>query len=404
MPENWAGAASRPLRALLWARGLRGFGDGFVAVLLPVYLKALGFSTYEIGLLAGAALLGSSALTIAIGLAGARVEHRPLLLWAAMLMSVTGVALSIASSYVFLLFVAFAGTVNPSGASASAFVPVEHALLAREAADRERTAAFARYGLFGTLGGALGALAAAIPDFMARIGFSTVFGIKAMFVLYAILGVGGLLLYARIPPQPPHKLSHRMPVLGPSRAIVLKFAALVSLDAFAGGFIVRSLLALYLFERFGLSLSAASLFFFWCSVLSAFSYPVAARLSTRLGLVNTMVFTHIPASLCLILAAFAPSLSIVFGLLLMRSALAQMDVPIRSSYLMAAVTEAERTAAVSFTTVSRSLAASLSPGLAGVLYSLSWRGYPLLIGGIFKIVYDILLLGQFRGLKPPEER
>lgn len=395
---------SGSLRSLLWARGLRDFGDGFVAVLLPVYLKALGFSPFDVGVLAGAALFGSSLLTLAVGFLGGRFDQRRLLLWAAALMSVTGVALSIFSSYAFLLIVAFAGTVNPSGASASTFVPVEHALLARETADSERTKAFARYGLIGALGGACGALAAATPDLLARIGFLEIFGIKAMFVLYALLGLAGGLLYARIPPRPRLKHCSRAPALGPSRAIVFKFAALVSLDAFAGGFVVRSLLALYLFEHFGLSLPAASVFFFGCGVVTAFSYPVAARLGKRFGLVNTMVFTHIPASLCLILAAFAPSLLAALGLLLVRSALAQMDVPIRASYLMAAVTEPERTAAASFTTVPRNLAAALSPALAGALFSLTWQGYPLLICGVLKIAYDCLLLNQFRGLKPPEER
>ncbi|HMF06962.1 MAG TPA: MFS transporter [Methylocella sp.] len=383
---------------------MRDFGDGFVAVLLPVYLKALGFSPFEIGALAGAALFGSSALTFAVGLLGVRCDHRRLLLWAAALMSATGVSLAIVSSYALLLVVAFAGTVNPSSASASAFVPVEHAVLAREAEHRARTKVFARYSLVGALGGAFGALAAAIPDLMTRIGFSEIFGVKAMFVLYAMLGLAGCLLYGRIPRRPPQRKNDLAQALGPSRTIVYKLAALFSLDSFAGGFVVQSLLALWLFEHFGLSLSAASLFFFCCGVLSAFSYPIAAWLSRRFGLVNTMVFTHIPSSLCLILAAFAPSLFVALGLLLMRATFSQMDVPTRSSYVMAAVTEAERTAAASFTTVPRGLAASLSPALAGALFSLSWQAFPLMICGVLKIVYDILLLKQFRGLKPPEER
>jgi MFS family permease len=392
------------LHLLLWARGLRDFGDGFVAVLLPVYLKALNFSSFEVGVLAGTALFGSSLLTLAAGWLGVHYDHRRLLLWAAALMSMTGAALSIVSSYTFLLFVAFAGTVNPSTASASAFMPVEHAVLARDTADGERTRAFAHYSLAGALGGACGALAAAIPDLMTRIGFSEIFGIKTMFVLYAVLGFAGCLLYARIPRRPPPKQNELAQALGPSRSIVYKLAALFSLDAFAGGFVVQSLLALWLFEHFGLSLAAASVFFFWGGILSALSYPMAAWLSRRFGLVNTMVFTHIPSSLCLILAAFAPSLFLALGLLLMRASLSQMDVPTRSSYVMAAVTEAERTAAASFTSVPRSLAASLSPALAGALFSLSWQGYPLVICGVLKIVYDLLLLSQFGGVKPPEER
>ncbi len=393
-----------PLRLLLWARGLRDFGDGFVAVLLPVYLTALGLSSFEVGALAGTALLGSALLTLAVGFLGGRFDHRHLLLSAAGLMTATGVALSIVDSYALLLVVAFIGSVNPSGGSASSYVPVEHAVLTRETADCERTKTFARYSLIGGFAGAGGALAAATPQILMRAGLSEFAGIKAMFVIYAMLGLAGGFLYARIPRRPPPTQHDFAQALGPSRTIVYKLAALFSLDAFAGGFVVQSLLALWLFKRFDLSLSAASLFFFWSGVLSAFSFPIAAWLSSRFGLVNTMVFTHIPSSLCLILAAFAPSLTMVFALLLVRAALSQMDVPTRSSYVMAVVTEAERTAAASFTSVPRSLAASLSPALAGALFSLSWPAAPLIVCGALKIVYDLLLFNQCRHMKPPEER
>jgi MFS family permease len=192
--------------------------------------------------------------------------------------------------------------------------------------------------------------------------------------------------------------------LGTSRRVVYRLAALFSLDAFAGGFIVQSLLALWLFQRFALSLSAAASFFFWSSVLAAFSYPVAARLAKRIGLVNTMVFTHIPSSVCLILAAFAPSLTVVIALLLLRAALSQMDVPTRTSYVMAVVTPAERTAAASVTAVPRSLASSLSPALSGVLLATPFSGLPLVLCGALKIVYDLALLISFRHIKPPEEK
>src|SRR3984893_8677524 len=363
-----------PLRLLLGARGLRGFGDGFVAVLLPVYLTALGFSPLEVGALAGTALFGSALLTLTVGFLGVRYDHRLLLISSAGLMTATGIALSIVDSYALLLVVAFVGSVNPSGGSASSFVPVEHAVLTRETADAERTKAFARYSLVGGLASAGGALAAAMPELFTRTNWSELSGIKAMFWIYAMLGLVGGLLYTRIPRRPPPTQHDLAQALGPSRTIVYKLAALFSLDAFAGGFVVQSLLALWLFERFDLSLSAASLFFFWSGLLSAFSFPVAASLSTRFGLVNTMVFTHIPSSLCLILAAFAPSLTMALGLLLVRAALSQMDVPTRSSYVMAVVTEAERTAAASFTSVPRSLAASLSPAIAGALFSFIMAG------------------------------
>jgi MFS family permease len=164
------------------------------------------------------------------------------------------------------------------------------------------------------------------------------------------------------------------------------------------------MLALWLFNKFGLSLSAAGLFFFWSGVFAAFSFPVAAWLARRIGLVNTMVFTHIPSSLCLILAAVVPSLEAALVLLLLRAALSQMDVPTRSSYVMAVVTPPERPAAASITSVPRSLAAAASPALAGALFTLGYQAWPLAICGILKIVYDLALLAMFRHIRPPEER
>ncbi len=358
---------------LLAARALRDFGDGFVAVLLPVYLLALGFSALQVGIIATAALLGSALLTIAVGFLGARYDHRQLLLAAASLMIATGVAFASVHDYALLLVVAFAGTINPSGGSVSVFVPIEHAVLAREVADSIRTKMFARYSLVGALAGAVGALVAAVPDLLLPLGLDQLTAIKAMFVFYALLGVAGGLIYARIPL---HRSSpeHGPPTaLGPSRHIVYKLAALFSIDAFAGGFVVQSLLALWLFERFDMSLAAAGVFFFWAGVFSAFSFPVAAWLSRRIGLINTMVFTHIPSSIALILAAIAPTLPIALTLLLIRAALSQMDVPTRSSYVMAVVTPQERAAAASFTSVPRSLASAVSPALAGALFAASFQ-------------------------------
>ncbi len=392
-----------PTTYLFAARALRDFGDGSVAILLPVYLLLLGFSPLQVGIIATASLFGSALLTIAVGFLGARRNLRWLLLASASLMTATGVAMSLADDYWLLLVIAFAGTINPSAGSVSVFVPLEHAALTREVSHAERTRMFARYSLVGALASAGGALSAALPDFTTGIGLERLTSIKLMFVIYALVGIAGGLLYARIPKRGASHETSRTPALGPSRAIVLRLAALFSLDAFAGGFVVQSLLALWLFERFDLSLAQAGVFFFWSGVLSAFSFPVAAWLSRHIGLINTMVFTHIPSSVALMLAAFAPTLPLALALLLVRAALSQMDVPTRSSYVMAVVTEAERAAAASFTSVPRSLAAAASPALAGALFAASYRSWPLVICSALKIVYDVLLLMQFRHLKPPEE-
>jgi MFS family permease len=406
--EREAAAGDRPsgdATHLYCARALRDFGDGFVAVLLPVYLTAIGLGPIEVGVVATVALLGSALMTLGIGLMGARLDQRRLLIAASGLMVATGILFALSSTYAVILIIALAGTINPSAGSVSIFVPLEHALLARAAPDASRTAIFARYSLIGALAAAVGSLAAASPELVARFGVDQLTALKGMFVLYALLGIAGGSLYARIRPA---TTGHAEPqaahsALGPSRRIVYKLAALFSIDAFAGGFAVQSLLALWLFERFGLSLATAALFFFWSGVFAAFSFPVAAWLSRRIGLINTMVYTHIPSSLALILAAVAPSVEVALALLLVRAALSQMDVPTRSSYVMAVVTPPERSAAASFTSVPRSLAAAASPALAGAMFAAGYQAWPLIICGALKIVYDLALLWAFRHVKPPEE-
>ena len=386
------------------ARALRDFGDGFVAVLLPVYLSALGMDAFGIGLAATLALLGSASMTLAIGSWGNRIDQRVLLISAAVLMAATGVAFALSSTAGFILLIAFLGTINPSSGSVSIFVPLEHALLSHVVKDADRTHMFARYSLIGSMAAAVGALAAGSPELLEAYGLSKITSLQLMFVVYAVLGLMGGALYAGLPAEGRSSEEAKPKGLGPSKRMVYKLAGLFSIDSFAGGFAVQSLLALWLFHKFGMSLVAAGIFFFWSSVLAAFSFPVAAWLARRIGLVNTMVYTHIPSSLCLILAAVAPSLELALALLSVRAALSQMDVPTRSSYVMAVVTPAERTAAASVTAVPRSLAASISPVMAGALFAAGFEAWPFIICGVLKIAYDLALLWTFRHVRPPEER
>lgn len=386
------------------ARALRDFGDGFIVILLPVYLLASGFNAFQVGLVATLALLGSATMTLIIGMLGARTDKRLLLLLAAGLMAVTGLVYASSDTYPLILLIAFVGTVNPSSGSVSIFVPLEHSVLSQAVADHERTRMFSHYSLIGAFAAAAGSLLAGAPDLAARAGIEQIAAIKGLFVFYSLLGLAGGWAYSRIPVEATPASDQPVAALGPSRSIVYKLAALFSIDSFAGGFAVQSLLVLWLFNKFGLSLTAAGIFFFWSGVFSAFSFPVAAWLSRRIGLVNTMVFTHIPSSLFLILAAFSPNVHLALALLLARAALSQMDVPTRSSYVMAVVTPAERPAAASVTSVPRSLAAALSPAMAGALFAAGMDALPLVICGVLKITYDILLLFAFRHLKPPEEQ
>src|SRR5579871_6297609 len=403
-PGQHAPSAARMTKNLLAARGLRAFADGFTALLLPLYLSRLGFDAIEIGALTTATLLGSACTTLAIGFTAHRIDARRLLFVASLLMLGTGICFAELRAFWPLMLVGFIGTLNPSSGDVSLFLPLEHALLAQATPAAERTRTFARYSLVGALVGAAGALAASLPELLGGVvGVEIDDAIRLMFLLYGALGLAALALYRRIPASVGTSQETRQP-LGPSRRIVFVLAGLFSIDSFGGGFFVQSLLALWLFERFGLSLAAAASFFFWAGVLSAFSFPVAVWISKRIGLVNTMVFTHMPSSVCLMLVPFTSDLRLVLSLLLVRAALSQMDVPTRTSYVMAIVTPPERAAAASLTAVPRSLASAASPVLAGWLMAASAFAWPLLIGGAIKITYDLLLLVMFRSTKPPEER
>jgi MFS family permease len=400
MPAGVAKAAF----PLLAARALRGFADGYVGVLLPAYLLALGLDQLDVGYLSTVTLAGSALATLAVGAVGHRWSMHRLLLFAALLMATTGLAFASISSFWPLIIVAFIGTLNPSSGDVSVFLPLEHACLAQAASGNARIALFARYSLIGSLSAAVGALAVGIPSLLTTwLGLPLIDGLRAMFVLYGLLGGSVWLLYRTLPVA--SIPTGQLPApLGPSRPIVFKLATLFSVDAFAGGLVVNSLLTLWLFERFGLSLGQAGLFFFCTGLLSAFSQLAAPAISRRIGLLNTMVFTHIPANVCLILAAISPTVEVALALLFVRSALSQMDVPTRTAYVMAVVTPAERAAAASFTAVPRSLASAASPTLAGALLASGLLSAPLVICGALKIAYDLALLVSFRRLDVPMDR
>ena len=397
--------SNTPYNRILIARGLRAFGDGYVSLLLPLYLLELGFGAFDVGVIATATLMGSGLLTLLVGLRANRYHYRSVLLAAAMLMAATGVGFALFTQFWPLLLIAVVGTLNPSSGDVSVFLPLEHAVLSRFVTDRNRTAVFARYSLVGSLLAAVGALAAALPAMIAApLGVSLKTALQLMFILYGALGLLAAFAYRGLPAALEAEARQPSAPLGKSKRAVYLLASLFSLDAFGGGFVVQSLIALWLYQRFGLSPAMAGSVFFWTGVLTALSYLVAVRIAQRIGLINTMVFTHLPSSLCLIAIPFMPELSSVIALLFVRSALSQMDVPTRSSYVMAIVSPAERPAAASITSVPRSLAAAASPVLAGYLLSVSTFGWLFIAAGATKIVYDLLLFALFRNVRPPEEQ
>ena len=285
-------------------------------------------------------------------------------------------------------------------------MPLEHTALSQVATPAGRTALFARYSLAGTLAGGLGVLAATWPDGIAALGGDRVAAMQGMLALYGVLALGAFALYRGLTPAVEAPAVHRATrsALGPSRRIVYGLAGLFCIDSLGSGFFVQSLLALWLLQRFDLSLTVTASILFWASLCSAVSFLVAVPLSERFGLVNTMVFTHLPSSLCVMALPFAPHLPVAIGLLLVRSALSQMDVPTRNSYVMAVVRPEERPAAAALTATTRSLSSAVGPLIAGWLMTLSAFAWPLLIGGTLKATYDLLLLWRFRNVRPEEER
>jgi MFS family permease len=346
--------------------------------------------------------MGSAVLTLLVSHSGHRIVAKQALLACCGLMLATGVAFSQFHAFWPLVVTGFLGTLNPSGGDVSVFLPIEQALLAQSETLHRRTALFALYSLAGVLMAAVGALClAGLQPIAALADVSVLTVMSATFAFYGCLGLAALLLYLRLPPAAVDVAPQSR--LGPSRRRVMALAALFSLDAFGGGFLVQSILALWLVRAFHFSLATTGTLFFWWGLLAALSQLAAPPLARRIGLIGTMVFTHIPANLALIAAAFAPSRFWVLALLSLRALLSSMDVPARTSFVMAVVTPAERSAAAAVTNIPRSLAAAASPSLAGALLATTLFGWPLLIRGGLAIVYDIALWRMFRSVRPLDD-
>ena len=387
---------------LIETRALRGFADGLIAVALASYLTEIGFGARQIGLLTTVTLVGSAAATISLGLVAHRWQRLQLLILAAVVMSLTGLAFLTIQSFWILLPIAFFGTLNPSSGDVSVFLPLEQAEIASAIAPGERTTVFARFSLAANLIAALGSLTAGgIAGIVAARAWEPERTGQLGFAVYLIIGTILFLRYRQLPAHgQPKALNQVRQGLQRSRAIVFRLAAVFSLDSLGGGFVVQTMLILWLHQRHGMSESAAGLLFFGTSLLSALSMLIAPHLANRFGLVNTMVFTHLPANLFLIAAPLMPSLNLAVLMLLCRAALSSMDIPARTAYVMAVVDPDERSAAASLTNVPRSLASAVSPALAGQLLSMTPFGWPLVMGGSLKVIYDLVLLKMFRSIPP----
>lgn len=397
---------------ILASRAVRTFAYGFVSVLLGIYLEEKGLSDFQIGAIFTLALVGSAVGTIIAGLLTDRLGRRRFLLVFGVLMAASGLAFALSDSFYLLALFALTGTLTPSGGEVGPFLSLEQTMLPQTSDFSRRTHLFALYNLMGTFAGALGALFSGTPRYLESwLDLEHLAALRLMLLVYAGLAVVSTLLFARLSPAVElGALAARASGHNPgrfglhrSRRRVAGLAALFSLDSLGGGFVVQSLVALFFFRKFGVSLDTLGVIFFVSGLLSAVSFLVAARLASRIGLINTMVFTHIPSSVFLILVPVAPTLPLALALYLARQSLSQMDVAPRQSYIVSVVEPEERAAAVSFTNVSRTIASAISPVMAGYVIGAVSAGVPFLLGGGIKILFDLLLFVFYRNVPPRQD-
>ncbi|MGC2382569.1 MAG: MFS transporter [Nitrososphaeraceae archaeon] len=403
---------SKDGKLLLAARTLRTFAYGFLSVILAIYLKLVGFEDIYIGLILTSTLVNSVIFTLIASFYADRIGRRKILIAYAALMSLSGAIFFITTNYIALIASALIGTINVTGTETGAFLSIEQAALPQTINDtNKRNTGYALYNMVGTFAMSAGVLLSGLPDIITqRYGVNQIESIRPLFLLYSVIGLAVLGIYYlisnKVEIQTINKRSKPLrETLSPkSKQIVGKLSSLFALDSFAGGFAIQSIVSLWFFTKFGVDLATLSYIFSIAGVLTAFSYLAAAKIADRIGLINTMVFTHIPSNILLILVAFAPTFTLAVALYLARMALSQMDVPTRQSYLVAVVRENERTAAAGITNISRNITQSISPSLAGyILQSLSILSAPFVLGGVLKLVYDVILYFNFKRIKPPDE-
>jgi MFS family permease len=448
-------------RLILAARIIRTFGYGFLSVILSIYLALIGFNGVQVGLILSTSLLNGILFNVIASYYADRLGRRNLLIIYSLLMFSSGIIFFVTDNYIALIVAAFVGTINVTGSETSAFLSIEQAILPRTIKDiKKRNMLFALYNLAGTLSMSAGILLSGLPTIVQQYvhGLSLAESMKILFLIYSLLGIASILIYLRLSkdievtstdkrspingteykykklnnidgnngnsknndkgqelPQDNNqekqldrtfKVSSLFAsILSPkSKQIVTKLSALFAIDSFAGGFVIQSIVSLWFYARFGADLSTISYILSISGVVTAFSFMAAARIADRIGLINTMVFTHLPANILIIVVAFAPTLPIAAILYLIRMALSQMDVPTRQSYIVSVVKDEERTAATGITNISRNVSQALSPSLAGyIIQSLSLFFVPFLIGGVLKVIYDIFLYFSFRNIKPQQE-
>jgi len=382
---------------LFLTRCTRLFAYGALSVVLVFYLTSLGLSASQTGGLLTLTLVGDTVVSLYLTTRADRIGRRRMLIVGAILMAAAGLTFASTRNLAFLVVAGTIGVISPSGNEVGPFLPIEQAALSRVVPSQMRTTVFAWYTLAGSFATAAGALSGGA--------LSAVQGYRVVVLLYAVLGVVLALLFTCLSPAAEVVVSEAGSLgIGRSRDVVLKLSGLFALDSFAGGFVVQSFAAYWFYLRFGVSPGTLGAIFFWANVLAGMSALLASRLAARFGLVRTMVFTHLPSNILLILVPLMPSLPLATLVLLARFSISQMDVPTRQSYLMAVVGPEERSAAGGITGVARTIGAALAPVFTGFLYARpALMSVPFVIAGTLKVVYDVLLYRGFAAVQPPEE-
>ncbi|HLN35662.1 MAG TPA: MFS transporter [Nitrososphaeraceae archaeon] len=399
-------------KLLLCARIVRTFAYGFLSVILAIYLKLIGFDDILIGVILSLTLINSIIFTLFASFYADRIGRRNTLLLYTVMMSISGAIFFVTENPIALIIAALVGTLNITGSETSAFLSMEQSILPQTIQDnRKRNTLFGFYNMAGTFAMGAGILIANFPIIIQQneLGFDQISAIKILFLFYSLLGILVIGIYLKLSSAIEIKKQEKTlkplsKTLNPkSKKIVTKLSGLFAIDSFAGGFAIQSIVSFWFFSKFDIDLSTISYIFSIGSVLTAFSYLVAAKIADKIGLINTMVFTHIPSNILLILLAFAPTVEIAIVFYMIRMALSQMDVPTRQSYIVAVVEEDERTASAGITNLSRNIAQAISPSITGYIIGILSLSAPFIIGGLLKIFYDISLYIHFRKIKPPEE-
>jgi MFS family permease len=389
------------IKRIMAAKFIRVFISSLISIILPVFLLNNGYTLDFVGLITSLVILSNIPFNILLTFFIKKIGERKLLLFLSILMALSSILFVLNWNPTFIVIASFIGLISVNGTETGPFQSIDQSILSGTIEDKKRTSLFSIYNFIGYTAMSLGSLLSGLPDFLSGIGFD----FQWIFYIYAMLALSQGIIYYSIKDLNSRPSDAKRAILTKeSKKIVLKLSLMFSIDAFGGGFIVKILLATWFLTKYGVQLGSLSLIFYAADVITAFSIFIAPRIAKRIGLLKTMIVTHLPSNIFLILVPFAPTLEFAIALLFIRQSISQMDVPTRQSYVNAIVQPEDRASAAAITNTSRTIAQSISPPLATSMIGLGQYTLPFVFGGGIKIIYDILIYFVFRQIKPPEEQ